>query len=495
MRGVAPSLLLLAVLGFSAQGVAAGAEPVPEGLAPSESILSEYGNGTAPDPNPPPYSQLRYLERYDALADSRLRRDAFDALKYLALDAEDPQRYLSLGGELRERFESVHNARFGRGPAPDDVSYLWQRIALHADLHLDARLRVFVQGLSALQLGDQKNASAVNQNPIDLQQAFVDYTLGEVSPQGARATLRAGRFAMSYGSGRLIATRAAPNVPLKFDGLQGIGVAGRARLYGFLVRPGEERKYRLDGENDGQTFWGLYATAPTGLAMPATVDLYYLGARYAEQRYLRGRAGELRHTIGTRLSGEAGGWSYDWEPVLQFGHFGDQDILAWTLATDTGYRFTALPWQPRLGLKADIASGDSSGAGHRFHGFNPLFFKAGYFNDASLIKPTNIADLHPSLQFLPSKSLTATIAADLLWRTSLKDGVYGPSGNLQLRPGPDASPGSRAIGTTAEATLSWKLDRHWVLTGAYVHLFASDSVRAVGGQDVDYLAAWASLIW
>lgn len=219
MRGFAPSLLLLAVLDFSAQGVAAGAEPVPEGLAPSESILSEYGNGTAPDPNPPPYSQLRYLERYDALADPRLRRDAFDALKFLALDADDPQRYLSLGGELRERFESVHNARFGRGPAPDDVSYLWQRIALHADLHLDARLRVFVQGLSALQLGDSKNASAVNQNPIDLQQAFVDYTLGEVSPQGARATLRAGRFAMSYGSGRLIATRAAPNVPLKFDGL------------------------------------------------------------------------------------------------------------------------------------------------------------------------------------------------------------------------------------------------------------------------------------
>jgi len=33
-----------------------------------------------------------------------------------------------------------------------------------------------------------------------------------------------------------------------------------------------------------------------------------------------------------------------------------------------------------------------------------------------------------------------------------------------------------------------------VLTGARVHLFTSDSLRAGGGQDIDYLSAWVSLI-
>jgi len=133
----------------------------------------------------------------------------------------------------------------------------------------------------------------------------------------------------------------------------------------------------------------------------------------AEQRDVRSSTKELHHTVGTRLSGDAGGWSHDGEPVTQCGHLRNQDVLAWTLATDSG---------------------------HTIRGSNSPNFTAGHFNDASQIKPTSIADL--------------------LWRTSLRDGIYGPSGNIQLRPGPDASPGSHAIGTTAQAKLSWKLDRH-----------------------------------
>lgn len=473
-----------------------GAAAAPADLSiptvdPSESILSEYVPQAAPDPNPPPYTILRYNERYDYLADPKNRKDFFDPIKYIPLSDSDQQSYLSLGGELRERYENQHQAGFGTGPLPNQ-SYLLQRIALSADLHVDQRLRVFVQGLSGLQFGQQKQAAPVNQNPLDLQQGFADYVFGNPTPEGPRLTARAGRFEMSYGSGRLVATRAAPNLPFKFDGMQLIGAAGAAKVYAFAVRPGQEYKYHLDGENDGQNFWGAYAVLPTGGRWPATLDAYYLGARYTSATYVAGTASELRHTLGTRLSGGAGGWSYDWEPVVQFGRFGNREIFAWTLATDTAYTFKTLPWRPRLGLKADIASGDNRGPDGRFGAFNPLYFKSGYFNDASLIRPTNIADLHPSLQLVPTKAVTATLAAAALWRYSVKDGVYGPSGNIELRP---PAGGSRYIGNTVEAAVDWKLGRHLASTLSYVHLFASDAVVAAHGHDVDYLGTWATFTW
>ncbi|MDB5977692.1 MAG: hypothetical protein JWR07_4452 [Nevskia sp.] len=481
------AVLLLPVFGAAA---APADLSVPK-VDPSESILSEYVPQAAPDPNPPPYTLLRYNERYDYLADPRNRGDWFDPIKYIPLSASDQQSYLSLGGELRERYENLHQAGFGTGPLPNQ-SYLLQRIAVSADLHVNQRLRVFAQGLSGLQFDQQKQAPSVNQNPIDLQQGFADYIFGDPSPEGPRLTARAGRFEMSYGSGRLVATRAAPNLPFKFDGVQLIGASGAARFYLFAVRPGQENKYRLDGENDGQDFWGGYAVLPTGGRWPTTIDAYYLGARYASATYIAGTASELRHTVGTRLSGNSGGWSYDWEPVLQFGRFGDREIFAWTLATDTGYTFRSLPWRPRLGFKADIASGDTRGPEGRFGAFNPLYFKSGYFNDASIIRPTNVADLHPSLQLVPAKSITATLAADALWRYSVKDGVYGPSGNIELR---STGGGSRYIGNTAEAAVDWKPGRHLACTVSYVHLFASDAVVAAHGHDLDYLGTWVAFTW
>ncbi|MDE0854126.1 MAG: alginate export family protein [Nevskia sp.] len=473
-----------------------GAAAAPADLSiptvdPSESVLSEYVPEAAPDPNPPPYTLLRYNERYDYLADPRNRTDFFDPLKYIPLDSGDAQSYLSLGGELRERYENLHNAGFGSGPGASNQSYLLQRVTLGADLHVNQRLRFFAQGISGLQFGQQQTAPAVDQNPLDIQQGFVDYIFGNPTPQGPRLTTRFGRFEMTYGSGRLVATRAAPNIPFKFDGLQLIGGAGASRVYAFVVHPGLENKYHLDTENGGQSFWGVYSTTPLGWRLPANVDLYYLGARYRDNRYVSGSGTELRHTVGIRGFGKAGGWDYDWEPVVQFGKFNQREILAWTLATDTGYTFKALPWQPRLGFKADVASGDSGRPSGRFGAFNPLYFKSGYFNDASIIRPTNIADLHPSVQLVPAKSLTATVATDLLWRYSVKDGVYAPPGNIELR----AVSGSRFVGNTAETALEWKAGRH--LTGAvsYVHLFASDAVHQANGHDVDYFGCWGTFIW
>src|SRR5919206_487018 len=77
-----------------------------------------------------------------------------------------------------------------------------------------------------------------------------------------------------------------------------------------------------------------------------------------EARFDQGSAHEVRHTLGLRLWGRPGPWDYNVEVVYQLGTFGAGQIHAWTAASDTGYTLRSMAWQPRLGLKADIISGD-----------------------------------------------------------------------------------------------------------------------------------------
>ncbi len=90
------------------------------------------------------------------------------------------------------------------------------------------------------------------------------------------------------------------------------------------------------------------------------IDLYWLGYERDRGRFAAAQGREHRHSFGTRLFGSAKNWDWNLEAVFQIGHIGSQTISAWTVASDTGFTFTALPWSPRPGLKADIASGDKN---------------------------------------------------------------------------------------------------------------------------------------
>jgi hypothetical protein len=496
-RSFFPQLASLAgVLFASTAAIAdpAATQPGPTPAKPDDSILSEYTPQAPPNPNAPPYTLLRFNEDYSYLANPSNRTDFFDPVKYISLSPTDPDTYLSLGGAVRERFEHFTNPSLGVGKQPEHQDYLRQRLTLNADLHLNANIRFFVQGISGLQLGDTRDAPPVDQDPVDLQQAFADFKLIDSNNPNDYLVVRGGRFEMSLGAGRLVATRAAPNIPFKFDGLQLIGAGYDSKIYAFITKPAREQKYGFDDEYPGQLFWGVYFTTPT-LFKPAHLkaDLYYLGYKNDQAIYATGNGSEERHTFGTRLFGNADGLDYDIEPILQTGEFADKQILAWTVGSSAGYRFDNIVTHPRLGTEFDVVSGDTRGnqSGGKFGAFNPLFFKAGYFDDASLIRPSNIIDIHPTLQLLPTKNIEIVVGSDVLWRYTTADGVYGPPGNTELPAGPD----SRYIATTAELSAQWQIDRHLSWITSYTHFFVSDAVNRQHGGDVDFLGSWLTYTW
>ena len=153
---------------------------------------------------------------------------------------------------------------------------------------------------------------------------------------------------MRYGSGRLIDVR---------EGERAAQVRRRspaARLGGLADRRhrrppfGNQAGVFDDGIDEDQALWGAYATgAPAWLPFGSLLDLYYLGYHNDFGAYEQGVADETR--LGRHASrGELGGWDWNWEAVLQWGSFGAGDILAWTVASDTGYTWR-VPWTPRLG--------------------------------------------------------------------------------------------------------------------------------------------------
>lgn len=436
----------------------------------------------------------RFDENYRFLTDPARRRDALDAFKYLPLGPGGS--FLSLGGELRERYEWTHNGGFaiGRRPgAPETSQVLLQRLLLHADLHLGEHFRAYVQFGSFAGLGARGGSLATTQeNRFDLVQGFAELIL----PVGtAEGRLRTGRQELAFGSGRLVSEREGPNLRRAFDGIRAIlAQPGGARLDAFVSRPVQPLREAFDDRrNPGEAFWGLYLTAPLG---GTGLDLYAFGtererAAFAQGAFTQGAGFEQRQTLGARVFGRSSAWAWawdwDWEAAGQTGRFAGAAIRAWTLASDTGVGFPAQPGSPRLGLKADIASGDRDPRDGRLGTFNALYPKVPYFTEAGLVAPANLIDLFPSIRVQPAPAVTLELGWDLLWRQTTADAIYRPVPFAPLRG--TAGGGSAWIGHQVQLAARWGLGRHLELRAWLVHFTPGETIRRAAGRDVDFAAA------
>ena len=125
------------------------------------------------------------------------------------------------------------------------------------------------------------------------------------------------------------------------------------------------------------------------------------------------------------------GWDFDDEGLWQFGTFGSGNIRAWTVATETGYRFPTVPLKPRFSVKADISSGDHPSS-NTLGTFNPLFPKGNYFGVLATTGPgpINFIDVHPHVETALPHNVSVSVDWIVQWRQSLEDGVYAVPGFL-----------------------------------------------------------------
>ncbi len=416
----------------------------------------------------PSFQTLRYNEDWSSLHDPSQRTDWSDTVKFIPLDGTNA--YVSFGGEARLKYERYDEPVFNQRPADND-GFLLQRYLLHADVQLGPHFRAFGQLQSSLEDFRTGGPRPTDRDDLDLHQAFFD--AANLWGNRNEVTFRAGRQEMAYGSQRLVSVRESPNNRLAFDAVRVLTQFGEWRADTWLAQPVEVDHAVFDDQRiDETTFWGGYVSGPLSFISGLNSDFYYLGLSRGNARFARGTADEVRHSLGTRLFGKHGALDWNFEFVGQFGSFGNDDILAWTAASDTGWTFADAPARPRVFLRADIASGDDGGS--NLGTFNPLFPRGAYFNEASLIGPQNLMDLQPGVELALSKSVKLTASCDFVWRESLDDGVYGVALNLQVPPGASRD---RYVGTFPSATLVWQAGRHLNLTLNCVAYLFEDFVK------------------
>jgi hypothetical protein len=435
---------------------------------------------------PPFYDLNRANEDYLYLRDPSCRTDLWDPVKFLSLNG-DGSWYLSIGGEARERYEYFNNFNWGAGPQDHD-GYLLQRYFLHGDLHLGDGVRIFSQLQSSLENGRTGGPRpGIDRDELDLHQAFLDLKMGV--GEDSSVTFRSGRQELAYGSQRLVSVREGPNVRQSFDGFRAMYRAGNVQVDGFATKPAQTKPNVFDdGPDNNQGLWGGYSVFPLPFLTEANADLYYIGLHRLQPRFDQGSARETRHSVGTRLWRTKKPLDYNFEFVYQWGKFGSGDIQAWTAASDTGLTFDVLPYTPRFGIRADIASGDEDPNNPDLQTFNPLFPKGAYFSENGLIGPANFIDVNPSVELHLNKKVTLTANWDIFWRESKHDGIYN-NGVALVRSGRNSN--ARFIGSQPQAQIDWKVTRHLSLVAIYAHFFAGSFLRESGpGKDVDYVTTW-----
>ena len=141
-------------------------------------------------------------------------------------------------------------------------------------------------------------------------------------------------------------------------------------------------------------------------------------------------------------------------------------------------------FEPRIGVKANVSSGDRDPDDDDMNTFYPLFPKLAYFSEASLNAPMNLIDVSPSLTLALLENLSASIWVRRVLADVSDDAVYASS-LTPLIPA-DASQG-KFIGTQANLELELELGRHVTLLAAYAHFFAGTVVDDGGGSDVDFV--------
>jgi hypothetical protein len=440
---------------------------------------------TAPDRS---YKLLRSDEDWSFLRDETLRSDSWDAIKYIPLRKTDNNWFATFGGEARETWEQIGNDNWGKSPIMN--GYLNERYMLYADLHYGSHVRTFLELKSGINSWRAGGPRPIDEKRLDFQAGFLD--IGGATSWGS-VHVRAGRQEMEYGSGRLVDVREGPNVRLSFDGFLTRVETHAWQVDGFAMRPDEDKPGFLDNTPDHTAgFWGVYAAGP--IPDKLQLDVYYLGQDRKDGAFERGKANEVRHTLGTRLSkpvaSQHPGWDFDNEALWQFGSFGAANIRAWTVATETGYRIPTIALKPRFSVKADISSGDHPTT-NTLSTFNPLYPKGNYFGVLATTGPgpINFIDVHPHVEAFAPHDISLSFDWIIQWRQSLDDGVYAVPGFL-IRAADDSR--ARFVGDRPGTELRWQANRHLWFQGDYGIFYAARFLKQTQpGRNLNYWALWA----
>ena len=443
--------------------------------APSSAQVGSPAGGT---PERPGYQFLRQNEDWSVLpALAAGDTDEFDPIKHVPL-SDDGSVWASFGGDLRTRVEAWRDFAFGVTPGgvDRDDTFMLGRLRLHGDWHFGEDVRLFTEVKSALLTGRDLagGVRAIDRDELEVQQLFCDLAIETGS--GSRLTLRPGRQMIALGAQRLVSPLPWANSLRSWDGLTAVHRSDTWTVTGLALAFDPIEARELNEPDWDERLYGIHAAR-------GRLELYVLGNENEDAAFNGTTGDERRQTLGVRLSGKLDDRTgYDVELDYQLGSVGDDDVSAWSVATELGWQISD---PVRLAVGFDWASGDDEPGGDvgTFQQLYPLGHA--YFGIADLIGRQNAIDLHLGPSWRPRPGVKVDLAAHSFWADSTGDAIYNAGGGV-LRPG--GSYDSDWIGAELDLSVSWRVDRHMTASAGYAHLFPGDAIGESGpDEDVDFL--------
>ena len=439
----------------------------------------------------PAIEMNRWAEDWSVLADPRLRTEPLDGFKYVPLSDTDPKRYLSLGVTLRERWELAASPGFGVGGGLGNRqdSYLLQRFQAHADLHLDEHWRAFVE-LEDARAFAKRVLGPADANKLDLRLAFAEYT-GTIGNATVKA--RVGRQDFQFDLQRFISSRDGPNVRQSFDAAWADWEGPSWRVLGFVSRPVQYQDRTAFDDRDNRHFrFSLLRAERRLLGGAGQISAFVAEYALDGSRFLDASGNERRHVLDVHTAGKVGSYDWDLEAMGQLGEVGQLRVRAWAVGALGGYTVADVPWAPRLGFQADLASGDRHPGDGVLGTFNPLFPNGYYFTLAGFTGYANLIHLKPSVTLSPLPGLKVAFAAALQWRLTTADAIYTQP---DVPVSGTAGRGGGWSGVYAQLRADYAFNAN--LTGALeaVRYQVGSAIRKAGGHDASYLGTELKLSW
>jgi len=303
-----------------------------------------------------------------------------------------------------------------------------------------------------------------------------------------------GRHEMDLGAGRLISSGEGLNVKRSLDGARLIWKRQKWTTNAQVDKlTSVKRGIFNDTPDPSLTLWGI-GTTRARLTGRGGESAFYIGLDRKRGIFDQGIGRETRHTFGVRSFGQLRRLDYNFDAFGQLGNFKssgiESNIRAWAFSSDSGYTPGQSKLKPRLGLRADITSGDKNPKDHVLQTFNPLLPGTAYSDTIGLIGAPNSIALFPNVRLVSKSKLTMTMGSAFFWRESTRDGIYGinvtPLRSGQL---------SRAhfVGSLPSFRLDWPIQRHWSYTVIMSRFETAQFLKETPpGKSTNYITTWAT---
>lgn len=408
---------------------------------------------------------------------------------------------ITIDVQERLRYEFRNNTfDFNSGAYPvTEGSFLLQRFRLGLKIEPFPWLRAYGQLQSSIEVGRRPNDPGVfgaeGDDYIDLYQGWIEFANYSEFPLG----LKLGRQLFNYGDQRLVGSFDWNNLGRTFDAARLRYQTDKLWVEAFAASVVVVEKstfntsdlFNWDGTGRNQVFSGIYMSTKY---LPAhTVDLYAFLLNQANGNVSNfgptlsippaGSQGGNPNsrmdfvTLGTRFNNDPvkmNGLVYDGEFAVQVGQLAGLDLAAFAAHVGLGYE-APLPWEPKILLQYNYASGDSNPSDSRTTTFQNLFpTNHKFYGYMDLFSWQNIQNPSITLSAKPHKSLIVAADLQMFWLATTNDAWYRANGVTRARPiTPSANP---YVGSEIDLHFTWQATKwasvhggySWFLPGAYV---------------------------